>query len=107
MTERVRVKLTSTVETAGRTYRPGTTVFLDRTLALGLLADGRAEPIGQEARTRKPGEVLVRLRIGVTHVACGDFRPGDVASLPAHDARRLIEAGHAEEIAVTLADLVE
>jgi hypothetical protein len=43
------------------TRGPGTTVFLDRTLALGLLADGRAEPIGQQARIRKPGEVLVKL----------------------------------------------
>lgn len=107
MNERLRVKLTSSVETPGRTYRPGTTIFLDRTLALGLLADGRAEPIGQEARARKPGEMLVKLNIILTDVLRGYFQPGDVASLPEHQARRLIDAGHAEAIPITLADLVE
>jgi hypothetical protein len=52
--------------------------------------------------------VLVKLNITVIYAGNrDDLHPGDVASLPEHEARRLIQDGHAEEIPITLADLVE
>lgn len=105
---RITILLASTLATAGRTYRAGERVSIDRAEAEKMLADGRATLPGFAARhPRKPGEMLLRLSIHYTHVRHGEFEPGDVLSLPRHDAQALLSQGHAVEIPLTLADLLD